>query len=260
MTDDHETRPRLVMPRRQVLAGAVAGASVLASRGWAQTAESGEGGESGEGAAVAALESDAGFLAELGLFEATHRIVAGLYAEGAEDTARDHLEQSHHAYYEDLEATLKQRGLPDFEAAVEAFADAVRDGAPAETVAAAAQDVFAGIAAAHAGAAPADEMKAAETLVRIAYDDFSAGVSDGAVEAPQEYRDSWGFVEVARGRIAALAASGDATVAGAGAAALEALTPVADLFPGLTADSAPGDPSILAGAAARIEIAGLRLN
>jgi hypothetical protein len=257
MTKDRETGPRLVMPRRRVLVGAVAGAGLFASRGWAQSTEGGEG---GEGAAVAALDTQVAFLAELGLFEATHRIVAALYAEGAEDTARDHLEASHHAYYEDLEDRLTARNLPGFKDAAEAFAVAIRSGATPETVATAADAVFAGLAAAHNGATPADEMKAAETLVRIAFDDFSAGVADGVVDAPQEYRDAWGFVEVARGSMAILAASDDTTVAGAGTAALAALTPAAALFPGLNAQTVPNDASILAGAAARIEIAGLRLN
>jgi hypothetical protein len=186
--------------------------------------------------------------------------VAALYAEGAVDTAREHLEQSHHAYYEDLQDDLAEHGAAPFADEAKAFAEAVKNGADAGTVAAAAEAVLAAIAAAHASEAAAEEMKAAEALVRIAYEDFNGGVDAGEILAPQEYRDAWGFVDVARARLERLAESPDAEVAKAGQGGLTALEPVAALFAGgLTAERAGDDPSLIAGAAARIEIAGLRL-
>lgn len=267
MSDDNETKVRLVVPRRWLIAstmvtiGALAAGPVLASGGQSDETKAApaEGGEGGEGAAVAALEGDAEFLSELGLFEAAHVIVAALYAEGDVAAAQEHLEQSHHAYYEDIEDDLNEHGAAQFEAEAEAFAAAVREGRDAAEVSALADAVLAAITAAQAGAEPADAMKAVETLVRIAAADYEASLTDGEVTAPQEYRDAWGFAEVAKRRLQALAASSDATVAGAAEAGLAALEPAAEQLPGVSATKVPGDVSVLLGAAARIELASYRL-
>ncbi len=267
MSDTDDRKPRLVVPRRSVLAGSAAVLGTLAAApAWAQTASAGgEGGEGGEGAATANLDGPVEMLVELGLFEATHRIVAALYAEGLTDDALSHLEQSHHASFEDIEHALEEYAMDEagahaFEDLAEAFADAVKGGADAAVVADAAAAVLATAAEARSQMTAKDEFEAIEALLNIAHDDYEAGVAEGVVDAPQEYRDAWGFTEVARARLTALAASSDATVAGAGAAGLKALEPAAALFPGIGATEVPGaDPSVLAGAAARIEIAGLRL-
>lgn len=259
MPDTPEKSPRIVIPRRSVLAGSAAligGLSALPA--WSQS--SGEGGEGGEGASASGLEGPVEFLYELGLFEATVRIVSTLYAEDQADTAREHLEQSHHASYEDIEHEVEEYGATPFEEEAEAFADAVREGASKDAVKGAAETVLAAIAAAQSGIDPHEQVEAVEALMKTAYDDYEAGVAEGVVDAPQEYRDAWGFVAVATARLDSLAASGDADVAKAGAAARAALDPAAPLFPSITAAEVPGaDASILAGAAARIEIAGMRL-
>jgi hypothetical protein len=261
MTDDRNRGPRLVMPRRYMIAGTIVTVGALAAAGArAQSAEGGEGGEGGEGAVLEGLDAGAEFLTELGLFEATHRIVAGLYLGGATAAAAEHLEYSHHASYEDIEDDIAARGAPGFEPAVGAFAAAVAAGAPAGEVAQLSEAVLAGVEAARAGAAPADEMKAAEQLLRASAGDYEASVTGGAVTEAQEYRDAWGFAEVARLRLAALAAAPDAEVAAAAGAALAALDPLAEALPGLTATAAPGDPSVILGAAARVELSAYRLS
>lgn len=254
MSDGVETKMRLVIPRRWVIAGTMATVGALAA-GSALA----EGGEAGEGAAIAALEGDEAFLAELSLFAATHVIVSALYAEGAVAAAQEHLEQSHHAYYEDIADDLEERGAVPFEAEAEAFAEAVKEGRDAAEVAGLAQAVLAAITAAQTGAKPADAMKAAEMLMRTAAADYEAALTDGEVTTPQEYRDAWGFAEVAKRHLQALAASPDATVAGAAEAGLTALEPVAEQMPGVSATKVPGDASVLLGAAARIELAAYRL-
>lgn len=259
MAKKSEDPARIVLPRRSVLTGTAAlvgGLSTLPT--WVRA--EGEGGEGGEGAALEGLEGAVEFLVELGLFEATIRIVSSLYASGHTKAAQEHLEYSHHASYEDLEHELEEYGAQDFEDEVESFADAVQSGASPDAVTAAAEAVLAGIAAAHSTAEAHDEIEAAEALVRMAYDDYEAGVADGVVDAEQEYRDAWGFVEAAKANLTTLAASSDAKVAGAAKAALAAIDSTTSLFPGLDATRVEGaDASLLAGAAARIEIAGMRL-
>ncbi len=260
MTTDNDP-VRTVIARRWVIAGLAAGGATLASapRGFAQSAEGGEGGEGGEGAAAEGLSPDVAWLVDLGLFAATHRIVAELAATGHPDLARAHLDQSHHAYYDDLEDRLADRGLPGFEAEAQAFTAAVAADDPA-AVATTAATVLAALDRAGADLSPRDRMQAAEQLLRTAADDYAAGVQDGAVTAPQEYRDAWGFAEAARALTAQVAAASDPAVAAAGQAALDALAPVAPLFPDIAASAIPAaDPSVLAGAAARVELAALRL-
>ena len=81
-------------------------------------------------------------------------------------------------------------------------------------------------------------------------------MTDGQVTELPEYLDAWGFVQVAKDQGARLA---DASRAAADAIAA-ALAPADALFPDLVPDGkVSGDPSVLLGAAARIEIAGLGL-
>lgn len=260
------TTPRRVAPRSWALAGTVAASALIAGQlaplanVFATPAMAQEAGEAGE-AGVALSAGPSAFLTELGLFEAAHRIAAQLSAEGETDLARAHLEASHHAFYEDLAEELEEHGAPQFEAQAEAFARAVNDGASAEEVTAAAEAVFAAIDAAgrSADAAALDELMSVKDLLLVAAADYEGGVEDGIVTFAQEYRDAWGFVATARARAETLAASQDATIAKAGRDALEQIDATAPLFPGLTAETAGGDPTLLPAAAAWIEIIALRL-
>lgn len=221
------------------------------------TSEAGEAGEAG----IVVPEGPAEFLTELGKFEATHLIVAALYASGDTAQAVEHLEQSHHAYYDDLEHDLEEYGAREFEDEAEDFADLVTDGASAKKVAKAADKVMTAIAAARKSIdAPArDQLFAAKALLDTAAADYAAGVDETRIEAPQEYRDAWGFVEAARIIARELAASEDDRTAKAGQDALAQIDTVAPLFPALSATQAGGDLSLLAAAAAWVEIIGLRL-
>ena len=255
---DTPRRPRTVLPRRAILGATVAAIGlVTTSRMIAHAAD--EGGEAGEGAALADLPPDIAFLTTLGLFEATHRIVAALVAAGDLAEAQGHLETSHHAFYEDIKEPLATFGGDPFEDTFDAFAGAVQAGSDPADIAAGAEALFAEIAKTVAKARPADVMAATVALVRVSAADFTGGVENGQVIEIQEYRDAWGFADVARRWLAKLADSADTTTASAAAAGLKAIEPAFALFPDLSATNAPGDPSVLHGAAARIEIAALRL-
>lgn len=251
--------PRPIVARRSVLTGAVAGIGLAASGRvlWAETA--GEGGEAGEGAALAALPDAVEFLSLLGLFEAQHRIIAALYAEGAVAVAGEHLEASHHASYEDIEAGIEALGAPEFEEAAEDFAALIRSGADAAAVQAAAEGIFAAIDEVRERASDKDQMKAAEALLRVAASDLEAGMDGGTVSEAQEYRDAWGFATVALRWLEDLAGDDDATVAEAAAAALSGKADVEAQFAGVNATAAPGDAGALLAAAARTELAAFRL-
>jgi hypothetical protein len=248
----------MVIPRRAVLAAGLATAGVFAGPRGALATE--EGGEGGEGAVLAALPPEIEFLVQLYLFDATYRIVGALYAEGQVDVAVAQLEGSHHAFYEDIAEGVAEHGA-GFADEVQGFAELVTARAEGAAVAASLSGLEARIAAVAAAFSPAYRMQAIETLVRVAALDYAGGVSDtGEILSDHEYRDAWGFVQTARAELAALAASGDGTVAAAAERAIAALDGADALFDGLVATQAPGaDPTWLHGAAARIEIARLRL-
>lgn len=285
MSNDDNTPFRLVAPRKWALAAATglvamqpvsilpfaAAPAQAATQGseagesgetgtTSSSAEAGESGESGE-SGVTRAEGPAHYLTELGLFEATHRIVAALYAAGEVTEAQEHLEGSHHADYEDIEHDLEAHGATDFEDEAEAFADAVMEGAAPDVVAARAADVLAAIDAARNAAevSARNRLMSIRDLMMIAAADFEAGVEDGKVSEPHEYRDAWGFAAVARARATALAASAEADLAKAGHDVLEQLDKTTALLPGALAEAVDGDASILHGAAGWIEIIALRL-
>lgn len=226
----------------------------------AQAQVAGEAGEAGEGA-VETDDSGIEFLVHLGLFDAAIRIVASLYASGETEEAQDQLETSHHADYADLEDGLAEFALNGFIDEYSAFSDKVASGAAAEDVAAAATRLLAAIAATHVadGISMRDEFEAMVHLIETAAADFEAGVDDGKVSEPHEYRDAWGFVETVRSRAEALAHATDPKVAAAAGDVLAALQPAATLFPALNSDTAGTDASILYAAAGRIRFTILKV-
>ena len=226
---------------------------------FAASGEAGEAGEAGEGGVVLS-EGATGFLTQLGYFEGTYRIIANLYLSGARDLARAHQEESHHAFYEDIEPALAKHDAPGFAAEAEAFAAAVRGDASDEEVEAALETLLQGLnkAAAAAEAPTYERLSSLRDLVALAAAEYDGGVEAGKVELAIEYRDSWGFYEVARQRAAAMSASDEAVLAKAGKDVLEQLDGAEALYPSLTTDTASTDPSQLAVAAGWIEIIALR--
>jgi|GEM_PF-763122 hypothetical protein len=263
------TPTRTVKPLRWTMLGTAAAtslalgqiatvATITATPAFAQSAA--EAGEAGEAGAID-TEGAALHLTALGLFEAAHRIVAALYAQGEVTLAQEHLADSHHAYYEDLAHGIEEYGGAAFEAETLAFAEAVNSAAAPEVVAAAAEAVLAAIAAADAASGASDYERglSIKDLLTVARADYDGGVYEGKVDAAQEYRDAWGFVETARARANALAASTNEASAKAGTAILEQIEALAPLFPSLTATEAGGDPELLPSAAAWTEIIALRI-
>ncbi len=256
--------PRLVTPRRIALA-TVAGmavtqpqtlANLFASKAYAAGAEQGEAGEAG----VELSEGPAQFLTKLGYFEGTYRIAAKLYSQGAHKGAADHLEESHHAFYEDIEPALAEYKASGFAAEAEAFDTAVAEDAGEEAVKAAYEALMQAVAASaeSANASTYDKLMSLHDLVTLAAAEYDGGVSEGVVELPIEFRDSWGFYETARARAEGYAAHADAALANAGAEVLEQLAGADVLYPSLTSDTGAKDPSQLTVAAGWIEIIALR--
>lgn len=256
---------RLVTPRRIALA-TVAGMAVAQPQAFGQliatkamAEQSGEAGEAGE-AGVELTEGPSEFLTKLGYFEGTYRIASELYLSGARDLAKAHMEDSHHAFYEDIEPFLAEYGAAGFAPEAEAFTMAIAQDAGDDAVKAAYVALIAAVgqSATSANASAYDKLMSLRDLVTLAAAEYDGGVSEGAVEVPIEYRDSWGFYETARVRALRFAEGGDVALAKAGADVLAQLDGVEALYPNLTSETASADPSQLSVAAGWIEIIALR--
>lgn len=256
---------RRVRPRKLALltATSLAAAAPLAlpvltagATVYAASAEAGEAGEAG----IVLGDGPSVFLTELGYFEGTYLIIAQLYLSGARDAARAHMEESHHAIYEEIAPKLAELNAPGFDEAAASFAQAVTQDAADEQVAAARDAVLAAVAASGAAAnlSLRDQILAIKDLLVLAHAEYEGGVTEGSVEVPIEYRDSWGFYETARRRTAALAVDPDPAAAKAGHSLLAKLDGLDALYSGLTARNAATDPSALAAAGGWAEIIALQ--
>jgi len=268
MTSKPKTPVRRVKSRKWVAATAASLALVqpaltsafLPSAALAAGAsEAGEGGEAGE-AGVALSEGPALFLTELGYFEGTYRIAATLYLGGARDLARAHLEESHHAFYEDIAPQLQNLGATGFETEATAFTGAIAADTSDAEVRATFENLIAalGRSTEAAQASLHDELMSLHDLMALAVAEYEGGVDDGKVELAIEYRDSWGFYATVKARASAMAESNDPAVAQAGRDVLEQLEGIDALYPALTSGVASNDPSLLAVASGWIEIIALR--
>lgn len=268
MTDKTPPRTRRVLPGGWALIAATGlavtqpalVADFMAPAAHAAGAEAGEGGEGGESgeAGVVRSEGPSAFLTELGYFEGTYLIIERLYRSGERDLARAHLEESHHAIYEDIAPRLAEFGAPAFEAAAARFSDAVTSDASDDAVSEAFGGLMKAIADARRAAdlSPHEQLISIKDLLTLAHAEYEGGAEAGTVDIPIEYRDAWGFYETARLRAVALAAEPD--TARAGQALLERLEGLGALFPSLTATQVSDDPSGLAAAAGWAEIIALR--
>jgi hypothetical protein len=256
-------RTRLVDPKSWAIIAATglaatAPLALMVHAGSSHAAGASESGEAGE-AGVVLSEGPSAFLTKLGYFEGTYRIIAALYLGGNRALAREHMELSHHAFYEDIEPALAEYGAPGFAAENTAFITAILADADADV--AAAFDALLAALGRSAAATPAkarDRLMSLRDLMALAAAEYEGGVTDGQVELDMEYRDSWGFYETARKRAEALVANTDPSLSKAGSEVLEQLAGLDTLYPSLTSQTGAADPSPLAAAAAWIEIIALR--
>lgn len=266
MPNEKDNSLRTVSPKRWALVTATSLATITApaittilTTTAAHATAGAEAGEAGE-AGVVLTGGSTEFLTRLGYFESTYRIIATLYLEGHRDLAREHMEASHHAFYEDIEEKLTEYSAPGFIAEADAFNAAIADDAGEEQVLTALGNVVAALRTNEqsAGATLSETIMSLKDLMALAAAEYSYGVHEGKVEAGIEYRDSWGFYETTRLRAVAMNDSEDADTAKAGAAILEQLEGLDALYPSLTATDASDSAVDLTVASGWIEIIALR--
>jgi len=222
-----------------------------------------EGGEGGEGSTSAeAIDSNTAYLAQLSFIRGHLNVGVNLYRDNALDASATHMKHPADELYTSLEPALEARGAKGFAPQLEALAVAVEQRQGAEAVEAAYANLLEAISQAEAAVKDVDAATVAAVivdLVRTAAAEFDIAVGEGGVlENEHEYQDALGFVRTASEwlpKLAALTQNADAVAAIEAQIAL--LLPV---WPGLRAPQRlETAPSVIYGAAARIEFAALKL-
>lgn len=243
-----------------------------ADAGWASPSnveisagEAGEGGEAGEagerGQMSDLAQSDPAYLAQLGMMRGHLSVGAELYRMGHVMDSANHTRHPEQELYASLVPALEKRGAPPFEERLKALADRLDNKAAPAEINAAYDAVLSAIARAEGAVAKPsahDMAQVIHLLVRNAAEEYGEAVAGGRVVEAHEYQDALGFLRVAEGWQEKLAASGaDATVL---AKIRKQMAVIKPAWPSIMPpEKAALDPSVVHGAAARIETATLSL-
>lgn len=222
-----------------------------------------EGGEGGEGASTAdAISSDAIYLGQLAFIRGHLFVGVSLYSEGFQDGAVTHMKHPGDELYANLLPAMESRNASGFADQLEALATAVEGGKPMSEVQQTYDHLLESIT--EAENAVADQSAGVigaviVNLVRTSAAEYDIAMGDeGQVEAEHEYQDSLGFVHIAQDKLDQL--SGMTENQDAIAAIQVQLDMLKPIWPGLRAPAKlVTDPSVIYGAASRIEIATMSL-
>jgi hypothetical protein len=223
----------------------------------------GEGGEGGDSASLAT--DDAAYLTRLGLVRGHLDVGVDLYREGAAEAAITHMKHPGDELYAGLVPALEARGAPGFAEDLSKLASLVESGAPASEVESAYAALQGKIGDAEAvafddgGLDLKTRLAVILKLMRTSAEEYAIGVRDGKVVNAHEYQDALGFVRVADRLLQGV--SEEERGSEAVAATREQLDALAVAWPSLIPpDRIETSPSLLYGAAARVEIASLSVD
>jgi hypothetical protein len=215
------------------------------------------GGEAEGGAIADAATDAAAYLSALQIIRGHLRAGVELYAAGDRTLGPQHLRHPQAEILTSLAPAFAAHGADNVEPPIDALAAAAERGAPPSEIAAHEARALAAIgkAAAAAEATLEDRLLAAARTLTVAADEYSVAVKDGAIVNLHEYHDAYGFIATAIADLRALD-GGDAAERQAIAAALDQALIAAAAAP--TVAPPRGElkpPSVIYGAAARVEIA-----
>jgi len=215
------------------------------------TAEGGEGGEGGEGAAPASASPEAAFQIELAKLEAHMLAVRALFDKGEIEEAAATANHPEAEFMDGLRTRLALAHVPDVVTpAITEVTEAFYDEAGSDVIHATIDRSIAAIRATQAKGPGGDRVRF-EAMTQVAKDaaaEFAYGVNEANPVAMLEGR---AFLSSARSLAAALPADHKP--------AQKVIAICDEVLPMMSAGIADADPSAVYGAAARIEIAGLKL-
>ncbi|RMH53480.1 MAG: hypothetical protein D6686_00590 [Alphaproteobacteria bacterium] len=216
-------------------------------------------GEGGEGTA-ASLEGDVAFLHDIGFMEGHIRAGLALYRAGDRAAAVTHMGHPIKEKYDAVAERLERLGEGHQRDLIVALAEAAEAGAEPSEIEAQAEAVFGEFAEVRERFPAADRLAALVALTRTAAEEYAEALGEGRVSDLHEYQDAWGFLQAVAAEARALGESGSQAVHEAAEEILEQLGATEAAFGNLQGEGAfEADPSILYGAAARMELAALAL-
>jgi len=236
-------------------------ASVVGTDHSAMTAS--EGGEGGEGASSEeSLVSDAVYLGQLAFIRGHLNVGVNLYRDGDEEASATHMKHPESEIYAALRPALVARDAPGFADQLAALAVAVENGRPLAEVDATYEALLQGITAAEQAVTEQNARLLGDVIVNLvstAAAEYDIAVDgDLGLENAHEYQDALGFIRIAYdllARVESLSSDTDT---------IEAIRQQLDLVrPAWTGLQPPQrlhtEPSVIYGAASRIELAVSRL-
>lgn len=233
--------------------GAADGASAP-ERVWLAQAAGGE----GEGAVT--LAPDLALLRDLGLLDGQLRIGIALVSAGDPVAAAGFQGPELVDRIAAVAGPVEARGLVRLSGDLALLADAASKGAPVTETASLAEVVLAALDEARATTTPRDQLLALAEITRAAAGEYQVATGDGAVIALDKYRESLGFLMAVAAQADGLAASPDPAVAEAAQKVQGQVALAETVYGGLDGPGDAGiDASLLYGAAARMELAALRV-
>jgi hypothetical protein len=222
-----------------------------------------EGGEGGEGASSAeSVASDAVYLGQLAFIRGHLNVGVNLYREGDEAASATHMKHPESEIYAALQPALEARGAPEFADQLAALAVAVENSQPLAEVEAAYEALLQGITAAELAVSNQSARLLGDVIVDLvstAAAEYDIAVGDDlALENAHEYQDALGFIRVAYDLLDNVAAL--TTDTSAVASIRNQLDLVHPAWTGLQPpERLHTEPSVIYGAASRIELAVSRL-
>lgn len=240
-----------------------AGTSSQTDMGHDMSAMDEEGGEGGEGASTEdAISNDAVYLAQLSFIRGHLYVGVSLYREGDLEASATHMKHPGDELYAALLPAIESRDGTGFGDQLQNLADAVIERRSAADVESAYSALLVAISEAEGAVKDLSARTLGEVivdLVRTAAAEYDIAVDDnGMLVEPHEYQDSLGFVHTAREKFDVLATMSDNEAAlMAIDVQLQMLLPI---WPSLQApEKLSTEPSVIYGAASRIEIATTQL-
>ena len=229
--------------------------AAAAEGGGEGAAMSGEGAASGDkDQADQALQRDMSFM------EGHMRAGLNLYEAGDLAAAKTHMGHPIEEKYGAVADPLAERGFDHLRQQIEAVSAATELGASFADVKGAFDAARVTMEEVRAGMSPRDQMLGLAALIRVAGDEYTVAVEGGEISNLHEYQDSWGFLRVVQTELEQMEASGDDALAHVAEESLAFLKLTNAAFGDIHGKGVMTlDPSILYGAAARIELEALEL-
>lgn len=213
----------------------------------------GEGGEASAGA-EACLSRDLSFM------EGHLRAGITLYEAGDLEAAKTHMGHPIEEKYDAVAAPLEERGYGRLREELSALAEAAESEASLDEIRGHYDTVVTTINDVRDDLPAAVRLMSFAMLTRIAADEYAVAVEGGEVSNLHEYQDSWGFLRVVETEAGELAESDDQAVADAAASVVEQVETTAAAYGDIQGSGDfKMDPSILYGAASRMELAAMGL-